>query len=383
MAGYFISSIESFLAFLIFSCLSLILNLRYLHRFQTSISQAVCAHSITAGNWPGFLEKTPSCQIFFIARIVVNQSTCICPPLVLTHPIDRCSSPVGREQGANLNSSRTKVAITCLRKYCLIFRRLEGPSVLSQLTDIPYAPNLMSPLSSALSGPFVSPCLPTLSSSYPRATRCEFPTVSSVFNILRLSIQAVCARMAAGGSYSEWLLDTPFCQLFPIVLIHPLVHTELNNTCTLNGSKTTRQWPYAHHVPFLNSIHSSPQRPRPVFVIRFSELSQCLILIPQGLLHTPVELPSSFMLQNVHWVGSLACKYWQRPVPISFFVGILFSNPWSWGKVREWICMEVLTGILSVVAGTRVGSVSPPSIAISGDFSKAAWTRLCVEVHRC
>lgn len=153
MAGYLISSIEYFLAFRIFSCLSLILNLPYLHRFQTSISQAVCAHSTIAGNWPGFLEKTPSCQIFFIALIDVNQSTCICPPLVLTNPIDCCSSPVGREQGANLNSSRTKV-----RKYCLNFRRLVDPSVLSQLTDIPYAPNRMSPLSSALSGPFVSPC---------------------------------------------------------------------------------------------------------------------------------------------------------------------------------------------------------------------------------
>lgn len=157
MAGYLISSIEYFLAFRIFSCLSLILNLPYLHRFQTSISQAVCAHSTIAANWPGFLEKTPSCQIFFIALIDVNQSTCICPPLVLTNPIDCCSSPVGREQGANLNSSRTKVAITCLRKYCLNFRRLVDPSVLSQLTDIPYAPNRMSPLSSALSGRFVSP----------------------------------------------------------------------------------------------------------------------------------------------------------------------------------------------------------------------------------
>lgn len=159
MAGYLISSIGYFLAFRIFSCLSLILNIRYLHRFQTSITQAVCAHSTIAWQLAGISRKDSFLpDFFFIALIDVNQSTCICPSLVLTNPIDCCSSPVGREQGANLNSSRTKVAITCLRKYCLNFRRLVGPSVLSQLTDIPYAPNRMSPLSSALSGPFVSPC---------------------------------------------------------------------------------------------------------------------------------------------------------------------------------------------------------------------------------
>lgn len=156
----------------------------------------------------------------------------------------------------------------------------------------------MAPLSSPIERSFYVSLLPNLSSSSPRATCCEFRMVSSVFSILRLSIQAVCARMAASGSYSSWLIG--------VLLLSAISHSsDTTHHCTQCSTipflSTAAKPPDSDlmHIMFLclNSIHLSPQRPRPVLVIRSSELSQCPILI---LLEVQSSVEHKFMILS-HW----------------------------------------------------------------------------------